>query len=262
MQQTEYHIMRLNNAVYLAWRSPNPAAGWKPIGRLWKDSNYKFAYTKGADDVTCPKLPGMDDIHSVYESKKLFPVFENRLLNSRRSEYTRYLEWSGFGINDIPDPIAILAVTEGRRNTDFYEVFPCPVKLESNTFNFRFFLHGIEYLDKKSQERINSATESETLLSMLDFQNEYDENAVALRTKDDRKIVGYLPRYINREAIELYFYCMTLDTKVVRVNKDAPLQFRVLCDLTACWPEDYRPFSSEYFQLINSSVPVSCNELS
>jgi len=35
---------------------------------------------------------------------------------------------------------------------------------------------------------------------------------------------------------------------VKRVNADAPIQLRLLCTLTADWPEDFKPCSSEDYQ--------------
>ena len=46
---------------------------------------------------------------------------------------------------------------------------------------------------------------------------------------------------------------------VVQLNKDAPIQNRLLCEMRACWPVDFRPCSREDFLPIPSSIPERCD---
>ena len=116
------------SALFVAYRGGAPQhGGWGPVGRLEHDGGlYRFCYTRGAST-----LPGfrpfsqMEDLSQVYESEELFPLFDNRLLSPSRPEYEAFLRWGGFDPNNPPDPIAILGVTEGIRQTDQVEVFPC-----------------------------------------------------------------------------------------------------------------------------------------
>jgi len=245
-------------SIYLAWRSNDPNFGWSPVGRLDRSEEgfYEFCYTKGAERSDFSPLPGMEDLSAVYQSNELFPVFYNRLLNSRRDEYKHYLEWSDLDVESQPDPLSILEVTEGRKSTDYFEVFPCPVADSEGLYQFKFFLHGIEWLSETSINRVSKLKKDESLLCMSDFQNEYDPNAVALRTTDDRYIVGYLPRYICHDFMKLAQECDPdfMNLTIVRVNSDAPLQFRVLCQLKACWPDNYQPCDHEVFRPIPSEL--------
>src|SRR5207245_10322456 len=84
----------VNRVLFAAWQTPKDR-GWFPVGRLTFDgSMYRFVYTKGAR-----KAPGftpfgrMQDLHSVYESTEIFPLFANRLLGSDRPEYRDVLGW-------------------------------------------------------------------------------------------------------------------------------------------------------------------------
>lgn len=247
--------MKNLKSVYLAWRAHNEYKTWAPIGRLdrWGKNLYFFSYTKGADQTGFKPFPGMENIKAVYRSNTMFSMFSNRLLNSKRAEYQSVLDWSGFEDETHPDPLAILEVTEGRRSTDYFEVFPRPIPDESGLYRFRFFLHGIERLSDLARDRVALLRSGERLLCMLDVQNSYDSNAVALRTEDDRQIVGYLPRYLAQDFSELASGCgsgfVRFDVK--RLNSDAPLQFRVLCDLQACWPAEYVPFQGEAFEPVS-----------
>ena len=117
----------MTNVLFVACRSGDSAGGrWGPVARLEHGlTGYRFLYTRGAKT-----LPGfepfteMPRLNDVYESDELFPLFANRLLSEKRPEYQAYLTWGGFDPNDPPDPLALLAVTGGRRATDQLEVFP------------------------------------------------------------------------------------------------------------------------------------------
>ncbi|MCW5557909.1 MAG: restriction endonuclease, partial [Verrucomicrobiae bacterium] len=112
------------NALLVASRSPEPNHGeWSPIGRLeFEGGLYRFVYTRGARTARgFTPFSGMEDLDEIYESERLFPVFANRLLPESRPEYEAYLRWSGFDSASQPDPIAVLAVTEGIRRTDMIE---------------------------------------------------------------------------------------------------------------------------------------------
>ena len=241
-------------SVYIAWRSHDTDRAWSPIGRLDRhaDNDFRFYYTNGSNRDGFRLFPGMTERTQVYKSKELFPMFSNRVLSSRRAEYRQYLDWSGFDGDTPPDPLAILQVTEGRRSTDYFEVFPNPSPDESGNYHFRFFLHGIERMDPSTQHRANQLETGERLLCMYDIQNQYDPLAVAMRTEDDRRIVCYLPRYLTRDLHSIVDGCDPeyVNIQVRKLNKDAPLQFRVLCDMTACWPDSYRPLDGPEFKTL------------
>ncbi len=236
--------------------------GWRPVGRLEHDGSlYRFWYTQGARKLGFRPFAQMEPLDQVYESDELFPLFANRLLSESRPEYEAYLRWSGFDIDNPPDPILVLGVTEGIRQTDAVEVFPCPVPDAEGCYFNNFLLHGIRWLPKTAVERIGELEEGERLKLMLDLQNEHDPQAVAVRTETERMQIGYVPRYLAHDVWQLVQRCEVdfIELYVARVNRDAPLQNRVLCRLHACWPEEFQPCSGEDFLPIPLGVPVGCS---
>jgi len=252
------------NALLVASRSGDPdKGGWSPVGRLdYDNGTYRFVYTKGAKTATdFTPFNGMEDLSAIYESSELFPIFANRLMPKSRPEYEAYLRWSGFDASTPPDPIAILGVTEGIRQTDQIEVFPCPVPDSTGCYLNKFFLHGLRYMPDAAKARISSLKQGESLVPMLDLWNPTDSHAVALRTAEgDRFMVGYVPRYLAQDFWKLFQGCglESVQIFVHRVNLDAPLQQRLLCRMHACWPENFLPCSDEAFQPIPEGVPVRC----
>lgn len=250
------------SSLFVAWRPPDEHAGgnapqgtvgWRPVGYLeHKDNVYRFLYTLGARQPGFRPFAGMEQLDQVYESVELMPLFANRLLSAARPEYESYLRWSGFDPAQPPDPLVLLGVTEGIGQTDAIEVFPCPEPDSDGCYLNRFFLHGIRWLPAAAMERINRLDEGEPLKLLLDFQNENDPWAVAVRTDTERTFVGYVPRYLAPDVAQLYRQCEpdAISVRVVRANPRAPLQQRLLCEMRTCWPEGFRPCSDELFQPI------------
>lgn len=250
--------------LFVAYRSSNLADNaWGPVGRLDYDGNtYRFWYLKGSEQLRdFTPFPGMDDVNQVYESESLFPVFENRLLSKARGEYDAYLRWSGFDPIHPPDPVAILGVTEGLRETDAIEVFPCPTPDEGGTFESKFFLHGVRWMPPAALDRISQLQANELLVPMPDPCNQADGNAVAVRTEANRTLIGYVPRYLSRDVKQVLEGCGSefVELHVDRLNLDAPLQHRVLCRIRACWPFNFQPCSGVEYEPIPLDVPFGCD---
>lgn len=251
-------------SVFIAWRSGDDAAGWGPVGRVDHEADvYRFVYTKGAR-----MLPGFRPfvdfpaLETVYESEELFPLLANRILAKSRPEYESYLTWGGFNPNHPPEPLALLSVTEGRRQTDSVEVFPCPQPDASGCYLNRLFLHGLRWMPPAALERISRLQPDDELRLMLDISNKHDPQAVAVRTcnSDERFMIGYVPRYLAADVWELSAECHpnSVELHVERVNPGAPLQQRLLCRMHACWPQHFRPCSREEFQpIVDVPLPTS-----
>jgi hypothetical protein len=251
----------MKKALFVAWRSEEPH-GWGPVGRLEYDGKlYRFSYVQGAKTLPGFRpFPGMDDLEQVYESEELFPLFANRLLSKARREYDDFLLWGGFDPALSPDPIAILEVTEGIRQTDAIEVFPCPVPDLKGCYLNKFFLHGIRWMEPAAMQRIQNLRPNEPLRVTPETQNAADPNAVGVYTTDDSVKIGYVPRYFARDVRKLLGGCGEefLELFVEQVNPAAPLQHRVLCRIQACWPSGFEPCSGEEFLPIPSGIAARC----
>jgi hypothetical protein len=255
----------MSNALFVTWRSGTPQNGsWGPVGKLEHvDGLYRFTYTKGAQTLPgFQPFPGMPNVWQVYEAEQLFPIFANRLLSKSRPEYEAYLTWGGFDPGNPPEPLAILGVTEGIRQTDSLELFPCPAPDAEGCFLTKFFLHGLRWMPVAAIERVGQLRAGDQLALMLDLFNPFDQAAIAIRTTDerDRYLIGYVPRYLARDVGSLCQTCHPnfVEVRVERVNVGAPLQMRLLCRMGACWPEGFQPCAGEEFQLLVH--PAGCEQ--
>jgi hypothetical protein len=235
--------------LYLAWQDPE-SRQWFPVGKLSVEGGiYRFVYTKGATlSENFIPLGFMQDLHEVYRSRDMFPLFANRLISKKRPEYRDFLRWLDLR-EDEADPLVLLARTEGVRETDSLTVFPSPEPDTKGRYVVHFFTHGLRHLPEDARIRVGALRAGERLYLMPDPQNSHDSYAIALRTDDPATIVGYCPRYISRDFLEILENSPdSVEVRVKQVNADAPIQLRLLCTLTAEWPDNFKPCSSDLYQ--------------
>jgi hypothetical protein len=249
--------------LFLAWQDPQSRA-WFPVGRLSYDGRiYQFVYTRGAlvaeQQAGFQPLQTFPGLEEVYESDALFPLFSNRLLGRTRPDYEEFAAWLNVPQHE-DDPLVLLARSGGRRVTDELEVFPSAERDESGDYHIHFFAHGLRHLPAASVGRINDLNPGEKLLLLHDYQNPRDRLAVVLRTGDpDPFLVGYCPRYLLSDTLELLRNDPDrVQIAVERVNlPPAPLQLRLLCNMTARWPNGFIPYSGDDYRPIAIGAEVT-----
>lgn len=237
-------------ALFVAWQDPDTRS-WSPVGRLTHEAGkFRFVYTRGAEELGKKFQPfgAMKDLHSSYVSETLFPLFANRVLPKSRPEYSTYLEWLGMS-DGAYDVMEELSLTGGFRATDSLELFPCPEPTD-HKYVVYFFSRGLRHMLKDNQERVNDLKKGERLFLMPDIQNEYDGFALMLRTQDPVSLAGYAPRYYSGEFSNVVNEVGQENIKVTveQVNKDAPLQYRLLCKLESPWPKNFAPCVKDKFK--------------
>lgn len=222
-----------NESVYVAWQSPD-SRDWHVVGNLQnRGSDYSFNYTRGVKNLQkFTPFSGMDDFTKTYISEDLFPLFKNRLLSSRRPEYPYFIQWLGLN-SESATPIEILSRSGGLRTTDQLQIFKKIEVNENGEFEHKFFSHGLSYLPTATLERVLRLEQGEELKLCPDVQNDYDQNAVLIRTSKPAEIVGYCPRYLAEDIKALLDDdCKNLKLSVASVNDaEAPMNYRLLCSL-------------------------------
>ncbi|MDW7710514.1 MAG: HIRAN domain-containing protein [Deferrisomatales bacterium] len=255
------------NTLFVAWQDPANRA-WFPVGRLTREAGvYQFVYLVGAlraeKQAGFDRLAGFPSFDRVYEAANLFPLFTNRLPPRSRPEYGEFVRWLNVP-DDEDDPIVLLARSGGRRATDSLEVYPCPEPDEEARYHIHFVVHGLRHLPEASIERVERLEPGERLFLMHDLQNPKDPKALLLRTGDrgERDVypVGYCPRYLAEDLHGIWEKAgSTLSVAVERVNPaPAPLQLRLLCNLTSLWPAGFKPFSGDIYEPIPDDVATAC----
>ena len=238
--------------LFIAWRGENRL--WFPVGRLDADAGgpcYRFRYIGGAEraqkEAGFAPLVEFPELEKDYQSVELFPLFQNRLMSPHRPDFASYLKT--LDLEGNADPIEVLSVTGGRRNTDPFEVFPKIVKQPNGNFICKFFLHGWRHVSQCAMKRLDQLQAGEELRLALELNNPRTGLAVQIQTTD-YQIIGWAPRYlVNDIARTRPDTSGKYETKVVRLNpQPAPSRQRLLVELRGNWVrhepmtgEDYRP---------------------
>ncbi len=246
------------NKLFLAWQD-SVSRAWFPIGQLTKENNcYQFVYIQGAlsarQQCGFEPLRAFPDFDKVYESPELFPLFSNRLMPRSRPDYADFVEWLNIP-KHADDPIALLARSSGERATDTLAIFPASEPDEHGMYHLHFFAHGLRHLPSGSIGRIYRLKVSDNLRLVHDLQNPYDSRALMLCTEDGYS-VGYCPRYLLDDVFDvLRQYPKRVKVGVERINQPpTPLQFRLLCNLTVIFPDEFQPFSSLIYQPVANNL--------
>ncbi len=243
-------------SLFLAWQAPIDSAqsrAWFPVGRLDADtaaSHYRFRYTKGAltaqRNVGFSPLLAFPDFRGDYESDELFPLFKNRVLSPKRTDFEQYIRWLDLDRGDA-DPISILSVSGGERVTDNLEVFPKVTADAEGNFHVRFFLHGLRHLGATASERAAKLEVGEELRLLVELNNPATRLAVPLLT-DDYQMVGWAPRYLVEDLIGCVPQAPAISATVARINsEEAPLNQRYMIDYAGRAPRGVQPMSTPDF---------------
>jgi hypothetical protein len=244
------------STLFVAWQAPAPTRAWFPIGRLDASSDpkeYVFRYTRGAlrarDRAGFEPLIAFPEFERRYEASELFPLFKNRVLEPNRKDFAEYLQWLDMDPAHS-DPIEILGLTGGERQTDSLEVFPQMRKLDDGTIRCRFFLHGLRHVPQAARDRAEQLTEGETLQVAIEVNNPATTHAVQLQTTDCH-LIGWAPRYLVDDLRAALLEHPTISATVQRVNRSgAPFARRVLVELQGGVPAAFEPMASDEYIVV------------
>ena len=240
------------SSLYVTWRHPEGRI--HPVGLLTQrvlngSEIYRFVYLKTSESLEgFPRLPGLPDLHRVYKSETLFPVFLNRQMPRRRPDYGQYVGKLGLDIDS--DPFEVMARNEGRKLTDRIEVFAPPIRTEDANLTTLFFVRGLRH--REGATEAVAALRSGDLLALADDpQNEANPSAIFVNTPQG-KPVGWVPDYLVDTVHDLRDLigedAISITAEHVNPPHVVAPSMRVLCRLSAPWPNNYQPLSGPAFQ--------------
>ena len=237
----------MTTTLYLAWQAPR-SRRWFPVGRLDADpeenaSHYEFSYIEGAREARNAAdflmVPGFPELDAPYQSEKLFPFFENRLMNRRRPERAEYLR--GLGLDPARwDPVSELAAPFNHAHGNGFEVYPDVVPDNDGYFRTQFVVHGLRYTNPHSIERTERLEIGEELRLSLEMNNPVTGHAVTMKTAG-QYVIGWLPRYLVDVVYQGGGWLMSApEARVAQLNLEGSLSHRVLVDLSGQLPPTMR----------------------
>ncbi len=198
-------MTRLYNRDYLTcvWRDLETRQRFL-IGKLSRNGMYEFEYD--GEVVTEAKKHGFEllisfpEVNKTYTNESMFAVFKSRLPDKKRKNINEILE--KYELSEYDD-FELLKKTKGKLPIDTIE-FIEPLFLETITdkgITISFFVAGIRYHDfcvGNPEEGCNIEVDiqvNDKLLLVPEPENEFDANAVMIRSKDSKYKIGYVPTY-------------------------------------------------------------------
>ncbi len=107
-----------------------------------------------------------------------------------------------------------------------------------------------------SKERVKHLQKEDLLYLTHDFQNREDPLALFLRTDDPPCLIGYIPAYFAKVIHKLNNKQENnaIRVKVVQVNEGAPIQMRLLCELSSPFlNSSWEEYEDEFKLIIKDS---------
>lgn len=248
-RQAERCLGEAERRLYATWRNPDGLI--RPVGMLTRlctseGENYRFVYLKAAeqfDGFRC--LPGLPDLHRVYESEHLFPVFRNRLMPRNRPDYGQFVEELALDVET--DPFEVLVRSEGWRETDRIEVFAHPEREPDGTLTMLFFVRGIRHLEGAAAA-VDEVRAGDVLRLEDEPGNPVNPRTILVSTRTGRR-VGWVPDCLLETVHELRELDEPIEVRAEHVNPDtSPPHMRLLCRLRTRWPDGYEPLAGPEYQ--------------
>jgi hypothetical protein len=165
---------------------------YRSVGILEFDGgDYNFSYLRSAIGAEWFRpLPGLSKIESAYRSTDLFPLFRERIISPRRSDYDQTMEALGLRLG--AEPFEVLSRSGGHRAGDTIELIPIPHPARDGTVRITFFAHGVRYLTAETQASIADLRVGEPLRLQSDESNTVNPRALLVMRTDAARL-GYVP---------------------------------------------------------------------
>ena len=232
--------------LYVAWQD-EVSRTWHTIARLTRDSEgFELIFTQGATRLgdLPERLFGMQ-LKYRYRFEKLIHLFKNKIPSRNRPDFEKMARW--LNLSGSEDEFALLSKFGLIPGSDALLVYPAPTIVDSK-YEIEFFVHGIRHMQPDVLKLCENDLEpGERLLPVLDVQNPVDPHAVLLRCESNPILVGYVPTFyaadlkhiLSNEAL-----CASARITVLRNNKDAPIQLRLLCRFESAVLPGFQPLDS------------------
>lgn len=234
--------------VFILWQDTSHSGRmWHAVAKLTQTESgtYLLNYTEGAKNPRFQPFPRMIDKSKTYESNELFGFLKNRIPPASRPEHEALFDWCN--LTSESSYLDLLAISGGEKATDNYRVISVPKQQDGYYLN-TFFVSGIRYLNKEEKKKIQSLRENQVIGYELEDRNINDPHAIILFENGSQSTVGYYPRYLTDDLRKLHSLHSSVEIHVVKVNLEAPEQFRLLCRTTAKWPKYFQTCNQHEFQ--------------
>ena len=202
---------------------------------------YRFQYCPGVERVEGFRpFIGFPDFARVYESARLWPFFDLRVMDRKRPDYEQYVNW--LGLSTEADRLDILARNGGEQKGDTVSLVEAPAVDDDGATSATFIVRGSGHAVRShgSESTIAGLRHGEALDARDDVTNEANPAAILLTAAGAP--VGWIPDLLIEYAREVVGSGGSI-TVLQNNGPSAPWHMRLLVRLAGRVPPGWSAFS-------------------
>jgi hypothetical protein len=157
-------------------------------------TGYRFQYLEAVGESVEEFRPfiGFPDLERVYESARLWPFFDLRVMDPKRPDFPQYVRW--LGLTAEASRLDILSRSGGEQKGDSVYLAEAPTVADDGATEAVFLARGVSYAVREydTAARAGSLRAGDDLVLADDNANEANPRALLLTTPDGAA-VGWMP---------------------------------------------------------------------
>ncbi|MFN8089269.1 MAG: hypothetical protein U0R81_09915 [Mycobacterium sp.] len=166
-----------------------------PVGVLdHRAIGYRFRYLDGVGGAVEGFRPfiGFPELNRIYESARLWPFFDLRVMDRKRPDYPQYVRW--LGLTTAASPLDVLSRSGGQPKGDSVFLAESPLVADDGATEAIFLVRGVSYAVHQydSEAAAESLRAGDRLTLVDDSTNEANPRALLLETSEGAP-VGWIP---------------------------------------------------------------------
>ena len=192
-------------------------------------SSFRFQYLESIESVSGFRpFIGFPDLGRVYESRRLWPFFDLRVMDRKRPDYPQYVRWLGLPAN--ADRVDILSRSGGEQKGDTVSLVEAPPVAADGTTAATFLVRGTSYAVRSNDSAVaaNGLLPGDRLTVLEDKANEANPDALLLTVAGEP--IGWIPDLLIEYGREVVKSGGTV-TVLQNNGLDAPWHMRFLVRL-------------------------------
>ncbi len=166
-----------------------------PVGVLdYRAAGYRFQYLEGVGESVEGFRPfiGFPDLNRVYESARMWPFFDLRVMDRKRPDYPQYVRWLGLTVE--ASRLDILSRSGGERKGDSVLLAESPSVADSGETEAIFLVRGVSYAVRQhGTEAVAESLQAGDRLNLMDDSTNVANPRALLLAATDGAPVGWVP---------------------------------------------------------------------
>jgi hypothetical protein len=213
-------------------------------------STFRFQYVESIESVYGFRpFIGFPHLNRIYESDRLWPFFDLRVMDPKRPDYPQYVRWLGLPAD--ASRVDILSRSGGEQKGDTVSLVEAPRVAADGATAATFLVRGSSYAVRSygSASTANGLRSGDQLAVLADEANEANPEALLLTASGEP--IGWIPDLLieyGREVVRSGGAVTVLQNN----GLDAPWHMRFLVHLAGRVSPEWPTFADGYWPALSS----------